>query len=151
MSGKIINGIWYIELLYKNEFKKRSIEDNIYFTLRDIFWNCDSIDSNKANYFNSILIGGNNNINGYDEYNDITYTNVVHDENDNFVVELYDYLKMFKKNRFTFFIDDYCVFPDNELYLRFDIWWRQFEDLVLELHQIVVSRKNNENLHLESL
>jgi hypothetical protein len=29
----------YIELVNNNEFKNKSLEDNVYFTLRDIFWN----------------------------------------------------------------------------------------------------------------
>ena len=40
-----------------NDFKKLSLEDNVYFTLRDIFFNTDIIEySIKANEFNSIFI-----------------------------------------------------------------------------------------------
>lgn len=75
MAGVIIDGIKYIETMNKNDLKKRSLEDNIYFTLRDIFWNCnDTADCDLANHFNGILT---NNV-SYDETNDIVnYTNVI--------------------------------------------------------------------------
>ena len=43
--GRIINGIKYIYLINDNEFKKKSLYDNIYFTLRDIFANADLADT----------------------------------------------------------------------------------------------------------
>jgi len=56
MSGRLINGIKYMYINDDNDFKKKSLEDNIYFTLRDIFWNCDSPDTCfEANYFNGRL------------------------------------------------------------------------------------------------
>ena len=41
MVGRIIDNVEYIELLYNNDLKSKSLEDNAYHTLRDIFWNCD--------------------------------------------------------------------------------------------------------------
>ena len=40
--GRIINGNKYICLHNNNEFKNISLEDNVYFTMRDIFLNGDS-------------------------------------------------------------------------------------------------------------
>jgi hypothetical protein len=45
MSGRLINGIRYMY-----------ISDNLYFTLRDIFWNADSSDTcMKVNGYNGML------------------------------------------------------------------------------------------------
>ena len=56
--GRLINGVKYIHLMNDNEFKKKSLEDNVYFTLRDIFANADSADTiMEANYFNGRLTG----------------------------------------------------------------------------------------------
>lgn len=37
MVGRIIDNIEYIEVLFNNKLKSKSLEDNIYYTLRDIF------------------------------------------------------------------------------------------------------------------
>jgi hypothetical protein len=37
MAGRLIEGIRYIGLMNDNSFKSKSLEDNVYFTLRDIF------------------------------------------------------------------------------------------------------------------
>ena len=41
MAGKIIDGVKYILLYNENYPKNKSLEDNVYFTLRDIFCNAD--------------------------------------------------------------------------------------------------------------
>lgn len=37
-----------------NTLKSKSLEDNVYFTLRDIFWNGDYDQCISANYYNGI-------------------------------------------------------------------------------------------------
>jgi len=59
---RIFNDIKYLQLANENNLKSKSLEDNVYFILRDIF----------------------NNISGFDncmEANDFTYTNVLNDKN----------------------------------------------------------------------
>ena len=41
---RLISGIKYLELHNSRELKKISLEDNVYFTLRDIFLNYEYID-----------------------------------------------------------------------------------------------------------
>ena len=43
--GRIIDGVKYIYLMNYNDFKKKSLYDNVYFTLRDIFANAESFDT----------------------------------------------------------------------------------------------------------
>ncbi len=51
--GLLIDGVKYIILCNDNAFKQKSFEDNIYFTLRDIFLNADSCET--ALRVNSII------------------------------------------------------------------------------------------------
>lgn len=57
MAGKRINGIEYIHLFNCNDFKKNSLYDNLYLTLKEIFWNANSADvSMQANSYNYLLV-----------------------------------------------------------------------------------------------
>ena len=49
MAGKRINGIEYIHLFNCNDFKKNSLYDNLYLTLKEIFWNANI--KGNAEYF----------------------------------------------------------------------------------------------------
>jgi len=57
--GIIFNGIKYIHLHNDHKFKLLSLEDNVYFTLRDIFLNANNDDNNdndvEANMYNGSL------------------------------------------------------------------------------------------------
>jgi hypothetical protein len=90
-------------LLNNNDFKKLSLNDNVYFTLRDIFANADTYDiCIQANYYNSMLT---NNI-SFEERNkneSFQYSDVL--EQKEYVKKLQSWLKYF------------------------DIWWIQFEEL----------------------
>ena len=56
MSGLLIDGIKYMCIMDNNDLKKKSLGDNVYFTLRDIFWNSMSADTVfHANNFNEKL------------------------------------------------------------------------------------------------
>jgi hypothetical protein len=85
MSGRSINGTKYIYLNYPNDFKNKSLEDNVYFTLRDIFWNGDSKQCTTANHYNSIIANK-----PFEERNEeFRYENVLHDYNSGFTENLY--------------------------------------------------------------
>ena len=43
-NARIINNIKYIHLSNENHLKNKSLEDNVYFTLRDIFYNISGFD-----------------------------------------------------------------------------------------------------------
>jgi hypothetical protein len=132
--GKIINGIKYIKLMNNNELKKKSLNDNVYFTLRDIFLNSESIDTAmEANGFNKKLTGG---ICFEDRCNDFQYTNVLYESN--YVEKLLRWLNNFIIHYFEFeqqqIEDDVDI--DLAEYMKFDDWWQQFEHLksLLEQH-----------------
>jgi hypothetical protein len=120
--SKIFFGEKYLYLHNDNDFKKLSLEDNVYFTLRDLFLNADSNDCFIVNNFNSLLT---NNI-SYEERDEFfIYTDKLIDKE--YVTKLYNYLLKFKKSHF----DTEIANEDDNIndYIKFDIWWDQFENL----------------------
>lgn len=125
--GKIINGIKYMCLHNDNNFKQLSLEDNVYFTLRDIFLNGDSVDIIlKANEFNAILTNG---IYFEERTENFTYSNMLDDAQ--YLYNLIRWLKNFSESYFEF------VEPDDKIdmcdYIKFDDWWIQFKTLLFIL------------------
>jgi hypothetical protein len=56
---RIFNNIKYLQLANENHLKNKSLEDNVYFTLRDIFANVSGLDyCMEANGFNTKLTNG---------------------------------------------------------------------------------------------
>lgn len=127
MVGRIIDNVEYIELLFNNKLKSKSLEDNIFYTLRDIFWNCDEeYDIRMTKRFNKNLISNNFFDNG-------EYTDVLYDYYSDFTKELYEYLKNFKKEK-IYFIEDKDEEKENE-YIKFDDWWSQLQQLIKKLEE----------------
>lgn len=115
----------------ENELKGKSLEDNIYFTLRDIFWNGDSEQCMTANHFNSILT---NNISFEERDKNFKYANVLHDYNSNYTKQLYNFLQIFKKiSMFDFLELEEGEDIDMDYYMKYDDWWHQFEQLLGDL------------------
>ena len=57
-STRIINGIKYLQHFNDNNLKSLSLEDNVYFTLRDIFINMAELQYiMEANVFNNQISG----------------------------------------------------------------------------------------------
>ena len=81
-----------------NDFKKKSLEDNVYFTLRDIFWNCNSADTcDQSNSYNNRLTGGI----CFEERTDkFKYTNVLYEKD--YVERLQRWLNNFNQYYFEF-------------------------------------------------
>ena len=74
--GKLINGIKYMCIHDVDEYKKKSLNDQFYFTLRDIFWNTDSFDVMMIiNNFNHMLTDG---ISFDSRTNTFQYTNILY-------------------------------------------------------------------------
>ena len=115
-----------------NDFKKLSLEDNVYFTLRDIFFNTDIIEySIKANDFNSMLTG---NIYFEDRTSDFKYTNLLNDKT--FLYNLKTFLKKVNLRYFELLDEeeDVKLYGDEENYdIPFNDWVIQFEDLKQQL------------------
>jgi hypothetical protein len=133
MVGRIIDNIEYIEVLFNNKLKSKSLEDNIYYTLRDIFWNCDEeYDIIMTKKFNKILISNN-------YFDTSEYTDVLYDYCSEFTQELYDYLKNFTKDR-IYFIEDKYEEKENEYMLLHD-WWGQLQQLIKKLEEQLEKHK----------
>ena len=136
MVGRIIDNIEYIELLYSNDLKSKSFEDNAYYTLRDIFWNCDQdYDIIMSNKFNKILKNEN------DSFESFEYTDVLYDYCSEFTQELYDYLKNFTKNRICFIEDSLEKNKKDFYYIKLDDWWYELQQLVKKLEQQLEKHK----------
>ena len=118
-----------------NDLKKLSLNDNVYFTLRDIFANADSYDiCMTANHFNSLLT---NNI-SFEERNPdepFQYSNVL--EQTEFVKRLQTWLSNFDVYWFHFLEedgdeeagDDDKLSVDMNDYIKWEDWWIQLEEL----------------------
>ena len=137
---RIFNDIKYLQLANENHLKSKSLEDNVYFTLRDIFNNVSGFDNcMEANVFNDALTNG---ISYQERVNDFTYTNVLNDKI--YIDKLSRWLSYIHKSDFEFEeINDDADTEENEWYLdtrnlfRFDDWWSQFEEL-----KIIIKNKN---------
>ena len=147
MVGRIIDNIEYIELLYNNDLKSKTLEGNVYYTLRDIFWNSDEeYDLIMSNKFNKIL---KNN----DSFESFEYTDVLYDYCSEFTQELYDYLKNFTKDRIYFVEDSVEKNKKDFYYIKLDDWWSELQQLVkkleeqLEKHKIWEQEDMNEDMN----
>jgi hypothetical protein len=157
--GLTYNGTKYVFLCNSYPLKYRSLEDNVYFTLRDIFMNAASADDAiECNQFNIQLT---NEI-GYEDRTDtFTYTDILHDKD--FVEGLVKWLNYTRPNRDLFFTDtidedDECTFDGTQLttkwkysesdkmneYLPLDAWMESFNELKnILLPERILQIKNN--------
>lgn len=135
-NTRIFNDIKYLQLANENQLKNKSLEDNVYFTLRDIFANVSELDyCMEANGFNTKLTNGIS----YEERTiDFTYTNVLDDKI--YVDELSRWLSYIHKSDFEFeAINDDADTEEKDWYFdtrnlfKFDDWWLQFEELKIML------------------
>jgi hypothetical protein len=138
-NTRIFDDIKYLQLANENHLKNKSLEDNVYFTLRDIFANISGLDySIEANGFNCKLTNGI----CYEERTiDFTYTNVLDDEI--YVKELNRWLSCIHKSDFEFEAVNDADAEEKEWYydtknlMKFDDWLLQFEELKLLIRKKV--------------
>ena len=125
MGGKRINGIEYIHLFNCNDFKKNSLYDNLYLTLKEIFWNANSADvSMQANSYNYMLTN-------------INFEDIPKDEFRK-ILELLNRITYDKRwFEFNDFEEGEEIHEEihEEEYIKFDIWWQQFEELRVMLNK----------------
>jgi hypothetical protein len=121
MGGKRINGVEYIHLYICNDFKKNSLYDNLHLTLKEIFWNIDSADVSLQ------AIGYYYLLTDYKLFEDIP--------EDEFK-KILKYLNRITNKKLFEFIDLEEGEDINEKeYIKFDIWWHQFEELKVLLYK----------------
>jgi len=137
---RTINGIKYLQVHNDNNFKKLSLEDNVYFTLRDIFTNISEFNYIvEANEFNNEITGS---IYYEDRKGDFQYTDSLNDKL--FVNRLNKWLNDIKKTDFVFGYEPDDKADDEEKYwyydmkrlIKFDDWWSQFEELKTRLEEL---------------
>jgi hypothetical protein len=119
-----------------NEFKSKSLEDNVYFTLRDIFWNGDINDCATANYFNGILT---NNTTFEERDKNFKYTNLLYDYNSDFTKKLYYWICRMTNYNKDYVFDFEKPQEDEKIdireYVKYDDWWEQFLELRKKLQE----------------
>jgi hypothetical protein len=155
MAARLIDGIQYVKLTHDNSLKNKSLEDNVYFTLRDIWLNAECIDyCYETNQFNSILT---DNICYEDRKEDFKYSNILYNHNSNYLTELYEWLGYIdgrfdrKKHKtidyirslFTFEIPDEDEDINMNKYMRADEWWVQMVNLIDQLEKLLEKHKKH--------
>jgi hypothetical protein len=111
MAGVTIDNIKYISIINDdNNLKFQSFNNRVYYTLRDIFWNCE--DTRIMDLANELTRKIKNNSNVLEDY---TYLN-----------ELYNFLSRLKDSYFYF---ENTTKQDDEVYIEFDIWFIQLQEL----------------------
>jgi len=129
--GKIINDTNYIYLSEHNKYKKNSLEDNVYFTLRDIFANTEDVNlCIQSNQFNTTLTGD---VYFQDRELNFTYSNVLYDRN--FLQKLCEWLNGIESSKLEFNKLEESEQTDVGKYMKFEDWWKQFEELRSRLNQ----------------
>lgn len=128
-----IDDICYVRFYKGNELKPNSLEDNVYFTLRDIFGLHDDFNfALQANYLNHELTGGIS----YDERNEI-------DETFKYANSLNEIEYLTKLNRFLkyIYLEDFTFekINDNDLieqninlhkFIPFTLWFQNLKNLI---------------------
>lgn len=123
--ARLCNGVKYIYLVNDNDFKKKSLCYNVYFTLRDIFANAESVDHLiAANYFIRILTSD---IYFEERTETIQCKNMLYQKD--YVERLQIWLKSFNVYCFEFHEPEEDEQIDMKEYMIFDDWWDQFHEL----------------------
>lgn len=131
MAGRIIDGIEYVGLMHNNDFKNKSLEDNIYFTLRDIFWNGECNDCLTANHFNRLLT---NDLRFEDRTASFKYSNILNDYDSIYIKQLYKFLVICNCNNNLFHFEE----PNKEdeidqEYMPYTEWKIQLQKLIRQI------------------
>jgi hypothetical protein len=162
MAGRLIHGVQYICLMNDNSFKSKSLEDNVYFTLRDIFWNGEIDDVMSANHYNGLLTNG---VSFEERDAHFEYTNVLYDYNSDYTKQLYDWLASLTGYKLTSkpngWKDSMISFREveeddsdvNEIdmtrYMKYDDWWDQLQELMKKLEEQLEKHKKWESEDIE--
>jgi len=118
MSGKIIQNVKYIALLYDNNLKLESLNKCLYYTLKDIFWNAEEeYITLKAVELNIKLTNnGLNNLN---------------------LKQIYNFLNSLDEISFYFYED--ISFNKDELYIEFNVWFEQLKLLIKDINNLLIN------------
>jgi len=121
MAGVTIDNIKYISIMDDdNNLKFTSFNNRVYYTLRDIFWNCE--DTRTMDLANELSRKIRNDSNVLEDYA--------------YLSQLYNLLSRLKDSYFYF---GYTTKQDDEVYIEFDIWYKELQ----ELRQLVSEKLTN--------
>ena len=158
MAGRLIKGVRYVGLMNDNSFKSKSLEDNVYFTLRDIFWNGEIDDLMSANNYNGLLTKG---VSFEERDKNFEYANLMYDYNSDYTQKLYDWLarltgykltsnqKAWKDRMFEFLELEEGEEINMSEYMKYDDWWDQLQELVKKLEEQLEKHKKWESEDIE--
>lgn len=132
---KIINGIKYIELFDSNELKNKSLEDNVYYTLKDIIYNGEEDDIAASNYLIKNLKKTDTNVN-YQEY-----SNILYDYNSDFTQKLYNYMCKFSITKINLIEENVQKLNSDKKYIKLDEWIIQFNNLTQKINEQLKKHK----------
>ncbi len=151
MAGRLIDGNRYVGLMNDNTFKSKSLEDNVYFTLRDIFWNGEIDDIMSANHFNGLLT---NDISFQERDKNFKYASILYDYNSDYTKKLYHWLVRLtgykrtssnvngrKESMFEFKEVEEGEEINMSEYMKYDDWWDQLQVLIRKLEEQLEKHK----------
>jgi len=158
--GLIYNGTKYIYLTHPHIFKSLSLEDNVCFTLSDVFMNtlsCSDKDIIDIYEGNALSVQLTNNILYNDRTEGFKYTNVLQEKT--FIKGLLNWLDTIEPDRDFDFTDEvneveeenevivkenHCITIDETKfegyvfdYIALDAWWEHLHDLKITLKKII--------------
>jgi hypothetical protein len=111
MAGVTIDNIKYISIMDDdNNLKFTSFNNRVYYTLRDIFWNCE--DTRTMDLANELSRKIKNDSNVLEDYA--------------YLSQLYNLLSRLKDSYFYF---ENTTKQDDEIYIEFDIWYKELQEL----------------------
>ena len=126
-QNRILDDSKYLRLCNKNEYKSNSLEDAVYFTLRDIFVNISGIDyCIEANAFNRRLT---NDVSFEERTDDFLYSDALYDKY--FVTELHHWLSHIDKGDFNFYEEQDA--DEEDQLIKVEDWWNPFEELKVKI------------------
>jgi hypothetical protein len=111
MAGVTIDNIKYISIMDDDKnLKFQSFNNRVYYTLRDIFWNCE--DTRTMDLANELSRKIKNDSNVLEDYA--------------YLSQLYNLLSRLKDSYFYF---ENTTKQDDDVYIKFDIWFIQLQEL----------------------
>ena len=148
---RIFDNVKYMHLSNDNELKKKSLEDNVYFTLRDIFMSVS--DMNMVFDVNEFSVALTNDVSYEDRTDDFQYSSVLY--NETYLTDLIKFLHNVKKVGFDFDVPppritnsinynerlneqehiEWYYNVDMIEYIEFDEWYDNFNHLIEILEQ----------------
>lgn len=127
MVGKIVNGVNYIELLFEDNLKNKSLNDWVYYSLQDTHWNAED------EKYSLIVVDLIKQLIKERKNDNNVYTNVIDDTN--YVKKVYGFLNSLDEKAF-YFIEEPL---DNEVnYIEYNVWFNNLQKLLQHLENLLV-------------